>query len=128
MIRPLLSISPLVLFGLIGPGFALLNACAEEFFFRGIIQESLNSIMKNQCAVITIQAIFFAAAHFNAGFPNGIIGFFMVFGWGAVIGYMRQRTAGLLAPVITHVAADIIIFTTLGVLASTVRNKSQITS
>ena len=91
------------------PIFALANAAAEEIVFRGVIQETFHRTFKSVSVTVGLQATIFAAAHFLMGFPNGIIGFLMVFVWGSMIGYLRHRTKGLLAPYIVHVAADGII-------------------
>ncbi|MFC1610054.1 type II CAAX prenyl endopeptidase Rce1 family protein [Myxococcota bacterium] len=97
--------------GLVGiPLFALLNAFSEEVVYRGIVQEALAQTMGARPAfVIAAQASVFAAAHFLVGFPNGVVGYLMVFVWGCVLGYLRRRTAGLLAPYVVHVAADLVI-------------------
>ncbi len=76
---------------------------------RGVIQETFHRTFKSVSVTVGLQATIFAAAHFLMGFPNGIIGFLMVFVWGSMIGYLRHRTKGLLAPYIVHVAADGII-------------------
>jgi membrane protease YdiL (CAAX protease family) len=52
----------------------------------------------------------FAALHFRNGFPNGISGFFLVFIYGIMLGIIRRISKGMLAPVITHIAADFTIF------------------
>lgn len=92
------------------PAFALFNAFVEEFIFRGVFQEALTDILGDKpVLVISLQSSVFAAIHFAAGFPNGIIGYMMVFIWGVMIGYLRCRTCGMLAPYIVHVCADLVI-------------------
>ena len=56
-----------------------------------------------------LQASAFAILHFAAGFPNGIAGYLMTFVYGLILGYLRERTGGLLAPYVTHVVADLVI-------------------
>ena len=90
------------------PLFALLNALAEEVVFRGVLQQALMTVFRPQPAVI-LQAVAFAALHFAAGFPNGIAGYLMVLVYGAMLGYLRQRSSGMLAPYLTHVLADLVI-------------------
>ena len=89
------------------PLFAIINSLFEEFMFRGILQENLKQNFNKESAVIILQAIPFGAFHYAIGFPNGIIGFFMVFIWGAILGFLRERTNGLLAPMICHIFADL---------------------
>ena len=98
-----------ILFIVIVPIFALTNAAIEEIMFRGIIQETFHKTFKSVSVTVALQALIFAASHFLSGFPNGVIGFMMVFVWGCMIGYLRHRTRGLLAPYVVHVAADLII-------------------
>jgi hypothetical protein len=46
------------------------------------------------------------AVHYATGFPNGIIGYLMVLVYGTMLGYLRMRTKGILAPYVAHVIAD----------------------
>jgi uncharacterized protein len=108
-IKGFLAYNHLLVFILFIPIFAIVNALIEEFMFRGILQESLRKNFNNKLFVIILQALPFAAFHYAAGFPNGITGVFMVFIWGAVLGYLREKTNGLLAPVICHLVADLTI-------------------
>ena len=59
--------------------------------------------------VVTLQASAFAAAHVLLGFPNGRLGYLMVFVYGTMLGYLRVRSKGMLAPYLTHVLADLTI-------------------
>ncbi|MGE3760374.1 MAG: CPBP family intramembrane glutamic endopeptidase [Pseudobdellovibrionaceae bacterium] len=104
---------PLWMAFVIIPVFALLNALAEEVIYRGIMQEVLSKRMRSQVLILSIQAAAFAAAHYAAGFPNGVVGYLMVFGYGIALGYLRYRTNGMLAPYIAHVIADLTIATFL---------------
>lgn len=92
------------------PLFALLNALAEELIYRGLLQEALQDIFRRRILVVFLQATAFAAAHFASGFPNGMTGYLMVLVYGMMLGYLRERTGGLLVPVITHILADLTIF------------------
>jgi membrane protease YdiL (CAAX protease family) len=91
------------------PLFAIVNAFGEEVIYRGVLQEALMRVFKNMAIVLALQASAFAAAHFAFGFPNGYVGYVMVFAWGLMLGYLRIRTAGMLAPYLAHVIADLII-------------------
>jgi len=98
----------LVLVGL--PVFALLNALAEELLYRGLLQQALMEALGDRpLLVVPLQASAFAALHYAVGFPNGALGYLMVFAWGCVLGVLRRRTGGLLAPFLVHVAADLVI-------------------
>jgi hypothetical protein len=60
-------------------------------------------------AALLLQASCFGLWHFN-GVPGGITGSLMVFAWGAVLGMIRHKTAGMLAPITVHFCADLTIF------------------
>lgn len=101
------------------PGFALLNAFAEEVVYRGVLQEALGRRFENGMPLLlAAQASAFAAAHFAVGFPNGKVGYLMTFVYALMLGYLRERTRGMLAPYLTHVAADFVIGLTLLLLAA----------
>jgi hypothetical protein len=102
------SYNVLIIF-LIGPTVVIFNAVAEEIIFRGIIQTELNNIFNKYLSNI-FQASLFASAHVGGGFPNGKIGYAMTFTYAILLGCMRNRTKGLLAPIITHIVADSTIF------------------
>lgn len=104
---------PLWAYPLAGLGFALLNAAMEEAVFRGIVMESLDSALGTGYASVGIQAVAFAALHYLAGFPNGVSGFVMVLVYGFMLGMIRRRSRGMLAPFAAHVAADITIYSVL---------------
>lgn len=92
------------------PIFALVNALAEEFVYRGVIMEALESVFPNRMILVMfLQASAFAAAHVSGGFPNGWTGYLMTFVYALMLGWLRKRSHGLLAPYVTHVAADLVI-------------------
>lgn len=91
------------------PAFALFNAVTEEAVFRGMLQSALAESSKSSLFVIIVQAAAFAAVHYEVGFPNGPIGYAMVFSYGVLLGTLRLRTNGLLAPVAAHAVADLVI-------------------
>jgi membrane protease YdiL (CAAX protease family) len=96
------------------PGFALMNAFAEEVVYRGMLLDALLKRFPGRVMlVIVVQASAFAAAHYIAGFPNGKIGYLMTFTYASMLGYLRIRTEGMLAPYVAHVAADAVIGFTL---------------
>lgn len=101
------------------PGFALLNAFAEEVVYRGVLQHALARRFENGLLlVLGAQASAFAAAHYAAGFPNGKLGYLMTFFYALVLGYLRERSNGMLAPYVAHVAADFVIGLTLLLLSA----------
>src|SRR5262249_40231650 len=104
---------PLWAYPLAAFGFAAINAALEEAVFRGVMMEALDSSLGAGYLSIGTQALSFAALHYLAGFPSGAIGFAMTFVYGAMLGLVRRRSGGMVAPWIAHVAADLAIFSIL---------------
>lgn len=99
-----------LMLGIYVPVFALVNAFAEEAVYRGFLQEALKKrFPANLPLVLTLQASAFAAAHYRAGFPNGKLGYCMTFIYALMLGYLRERSEGMLAPFLAHVVADLMI-------------------
>jgi membrane protease YdiL (CAAX protease family) len=96
-----------------GLAFALGNAAVEEAIFRGIIMDALDSAFGPGNSAMMLQAATFAVMHFVAGFPRGWWGLAMVFVYGLMLGMLRRRSRGMLAPWLAHVAADCTIFAIL---------------
>ena len=96
------------------PLFALFNAFAEEIVYRGVLQEALMRVFALPVAIL-LQASAFAAIHVAGGFPNGIAGYVMVLAYGTMLGYLRIRSAGMFAPYLAHVLADLVIGAFLGI-------------
>lgn len=94
--------APVLLTGAVA--FAGLNALFEEWIWRGVIQSRLAAIFP-VWAAIAVQAASFGAAHAH-GFPRGPTGVLLAGAWGAMLGVLRLRSRGLLAPVVAHVVAD----------------------
>ena len=99
---------PLWLLVVAGVGFSLVNAAVEEAIFRGVLQTALERVSGPMVAIV-VQAVAFGVLHV-VGVPTGIVGAVMAGGWGILLGLMRWRTGGLLAPYVAHVAADVTIF------------------
>ena len=99
---------PLVLI-LSAAGFALLNAALEESIYRGILLHALDAALGAGALSVILQAAVFGAAHFR-GVPEGWVGVGMATVYGLMLGGIRRRTRGLLAPFIAHVFADIAVF------------------
>jgi membrane protease YdiL (CAAX protease family) len=92
-----------------GFAFVTVNALMEELIWRGVIQSSVESAFGPGLIAISLQAASFGLAHIH-GIPRGIAGILLAGSWGIVAGYLRQRTNGLLLPVLTHIAADATVF------------------
>jgi len=107
---------PLWAYPVAAAGFAALNAALEEAVFRGVMMEALDSALGEGYRSIGTQAASFAALHYLAGFPSGAVGVVMTFVYGVMLGVIRRRSGGLLAPWFTHVAADIAIFSILAAI------------
>ncbi len=101
---------PLMLMLFAGLGFALLNAVMEELAFRWIIMNGMNSAFNSPAVSIISQAGAFGLLHYIAGFPNGSAGVLMTFVYGILLGVIRYKSKGMMAPVVTHFFADLTIF------------------
>lgn len=99
---------PLWLLVLGGAAFSLVNAAVEEAIFRGVLQTALERVSGPAIAVV-VQAVAFGLLHI-VGVPTGVIGAIMAGTWGLLLGVMRWRTRGVLAPYLAHIAADATIF------------------
>ena len=91
-----------------GVAFAVVNAFVEEVLFRGAILHHLGRVLGNGPAVL-VQALAFGALHLN-GYPYGVTGVGLASAYGLVLGALRLRSGGLLAPWVAHVCADTVIF------------------
>lgn len=96
--------------------FAVVNALLEEIVWRGIMQTWLATIVAPLAANV-IQAILFGLSHFY-GVPSGWTGVALATGYALLLGGLRWKSGGLLAPIVAHIAADLVIFAILaGALA-----------
>jgi len=86
--------------------WAACTAAAEELYFRGALQYELARNLGS--AGVVVQALAFGAMHLH-GFPRGWSGVALATVYGLMTGALRQRSRGLLAPWIAHVAADLTI-------------------
>jgi membrane protease YdiL (CAAX protease family) len=98
--------------------FALVNAGAEEAAFRGILMDALVSGVGVGGAVV-IQAVAFGLIHYPHGIPNGTWGAILSALYGLLLGLIRLRARGILAPWIAHVATDLTIFMLLVLWSAT---------
>jgi membrane protease YdiL (CAAX protease family) len=93
-----------------GVGFALVNAAIEEVAFRGIFLGAASRALRNDTAAIVLQAVPFGLIHYANGFPNGNSGTLLASVYGILLGIIRNRSRGMMAPVVTHFFADLTIF------------------
>jgi membrane protease YdiL (CAAX protease family) len=101
---------PIWLFPVGGIAFAFGNATVEEFTFRGVIMQALDSAAGPSFISLFVQAWLFGAMHYLHGFPNGLSGVAMTVTYGIILGWLRRRSRGMLTPWLAHVCADIVIF------------------
>ena len=85
-------------------GFVLVNAVFEEVIWRGVLQDRLCVTLGHRAAVV-LQAASFGLQHAH-GVPRGVVGVLMAFAWALMLGWLRRRADGLLAPILAHVVAD----------------------
>ncbi|QBI18821.1 CPBP family intramembrane metalloprotease [Egibacter rhizosphaerae] len=88
--------------------FPLVNAAVEEIIYRGVVQGALQQTLGKATWAVLLQAVVFGGAHYH-GNPGGFAGVVLATGYGAMLGVIRLRSRGLLAPWIAHVCADITI-------------------
>ncbi|PJZ25874.1 CPBP family intramembrane metalloprotease [Leptospira hartskeerlii] len=91
-----------------GIGFAILNAIAEEFLFRGILFEALLTARLSLYWAFVFQAFSFGILHLN-GFPRGWVGVGLAAIYGLMTGLIRILSKGIYYPVLVHFFADITI-------------------
>jgi membrane protease YdiL (CAAX protease family) len=91
-----------------GAVFAVVNAFVEEVLFRGAVLHHLRGVLGIGPAVL-VQAVAFGVLHLN-GYPHGPVGVVLASIYGLLLGALRVRSGGLLAPWIAHVCADVVIF------------------
>ena len=99
----------LILTGLL---FSITNAICEEFVWRGMIFDTVERAFSSSAVVIFVQALSFGMAHLN-GFPRGASGIILASIYGCIMGYVRQQSKGLLAPIVAHAFADAVIYSIL---------------
>ena len=101
---------------LLGLGFALFNAAVEEMIWRGVIFDALERARLPTAPVVLMQAVSFGVVHLH-GFPSGGLGILLASAYGAILGFLRAQTRGLLVPFVTHAVTDSSIFVILVYLA-----------
>ena len=104
--------APLWLLPLIVLAFSMVNAAVEEAVFRGVLTQATDSVFGVGKRSLVFQGIAFGLLHIR-GFPGGAIGVVMTAVYGLMLGIIRVRSRGLIAPWLTHVFADIVVVTLL---------------
>jgi hypothetical protein len=98
-------------------GFSILNAIIEEAIYRGVLMQALDAVFGVSYFPVVLQAVPFGLIHL-AGVPNGAFGVIMAGVYGLMLGFIRRRSGGMLAPIATHILADVVIFTMLALRRS----------
>ena len=94
---------------------AVIAAVFEEGVYRGVVQDSLESVLRPGATTLALQAAVFATLHFPSGILQGFAGVGLAFFYGLVLGHLRRRSEGLAVPVIAHTVTDLVI---VGVVVS----------
>jgi membrane protease YdiL (CAAX protease family) len=89
--------------------FSLVNGAVEEAAYRGVLQDALDHALRPGASSVVLQAMAFAALHYQAGFPRGLAGVGLTFLYGVALGSSRQYSGGLLLPFVAHVLTDLVI-------------------
>jgi membrane protease YdiL (CAAX protease family) len=95
--------------------YAMLNAAVEEVIWRGVAMQALESAVGRGTLACALQAIAFGVWHYR-GFPSGIVGSALAGIFALMMGILRMRGRGMLAPWIAHVLADTTIFVLVAVM------------
>jgi membrane protease YdiL (CAAX protease family) len=90
-----------------GLAFSIVNAAVEELAYRGVLMDALEKTAGARLALLG-QAAAFGVLHIN-GFPRGWVGIVLASVFGLLMGIVRRRSFGLLAPWIAHVCIDVVI-------------------
>lgn len=88
--------------------FSIFNAAVEEGAYRGVIMHALDQSLGPGVAALLLQAAAFGAVHIH-GFPRGWVGVGLATIYGLLMGIIRRRAGGVLAPWVAHVLTDVVI-------------------
>jgi membrane protease YdiL (CAAX protease family) len=89
--------------------FVFANSFMEELVFRGIFLEKLNSLFKPVWSII-LTSICFATPHLTVNYSPNVLFFSMiVFVLGIMCGYAMHYTRSIIAPMLIHAGADLMI-------------------
>jgi membrane protease YdiL (CAAX protease family) len=93
-----------------GVAFAALNAAFGEIVWRGVLMYALEAVLDSRWVIWLLQGGGFGIWHYARGFPRGWIGVALATIFAFMMGALRTRSRGMLAPWIAHVCADATIF------------------
>jgi len=85
--------------------FSMINAAVEETIYRGVLLHALDAALGAGWAAVGVQAAPFGLMHLH-GFPRGWIDVGLATIYGLMMGILRRRARGMLAPWVGHVAVD----------------------
>ena len=84
---------------------ALVVPVAEEAVWRGLLQPAMRRAGMPALAACAATAALFAGIHFTVLAPDGrAVGLAMLAALGFALGVLRERTGGILAPIVVHAA------------------------
>lgn len=87
--------------------FSLLGSLTEEIYFRGVLQSCLQREFFSQpLFLVFIISFLFASQQYVGGVPTGAFGFFLSFGFGFLLSYLRLRTGSGRLSFFTHFFTD----------------------
>lgn len=87
--------------------FSLIGSFTEEVYFRGVLQSSLQQEFDFQpLFIISFLSFLFASQQYLGGTPTGAFGFFLSFGFGFLLSYLRLRTGSAKLGFATHFCTD----------------------
>jgi len=109
--------------------FAVVNASLEEIEARMLL---LGSMIAGEAATaspwigtaIILVSVDFGLAHYSGGFPEGTIGFILVFVWAVFLGIIRWWAGGMALILLLHVQVDAVIYLVV-MLEERRRNKTR---
>lgn len=90
-----------------GALFSVCNATIQEFVFRGILFDSLES-MSGRWSAVFLTSFIFGLGHWQV-MPSGIIGASAAMDLGLALAILRLWSGGLALPILAHIAADAIV-------------------
>jgi membrane protease YdiL (CAAX protease family) len=87
-------------------GFSMVNAMVEEVAYRGVMMHALDAAFGVGVVALVLQAVPFGIMHMTGGFPRGYVGVALATVYGLMMGLIRRRSQGMLAPWLAHVLTD----------------------
>jgi membrane protease YdiL (CAAX protease family) len=101
---------------LLALAFSMANAAVEETIYRGMMMQALDAALGPGWVAVLLQGGAFGMMHLH-GFPRGWIGVGLATIYGVMMGVLRRRSQGMLAPWLGHVAVDAAIVSIVVLLA-----------